>query len=408
MYWYLSRARSGSRSAATRCFRRCCVLLLVVCCFPAREAASAHSQPPAELSETTEYRVLSQNWWPRKGTASSGAYAGASACRQCHADEASTQPRTPMANASYHSAVSNWGAKLSAATGSSGPYFYRVVPHAHEANLIVSSGNQSITADITWTFGAGVRGQTFILENNGTTYDSQVSSFPGLHDGMAITPGHPPAKAGDLHKALGARLDPQMAARCFGCHTTNSTMNDQFDPQQAIPGIQCESCHGPGLAHVVAANMNLVEDAKALIFSPHSLSPVESVDFCGACHMTPADVAESDFFGPNNVRFQPYRLEKSRCWGVRGDERLVCSACHNPHQPVAHEARFYDQRCLGCHRSSDAQAQNQGASAPGICPKATANCTTCHMPKYDVPEMHAKFTDHFIRIVRPGEAYPAR
>ena len=28
------------------------------------------------------------------------------------------------------------------------------------------------------------------------------------------------------------------------------------------------------------------------------------------------------------------------------------------------------------------------------------------MPKYDVPEMHAKFTDHFIRIVRPGEPYP--
>ena len=27
------------------------------------------------------------------------------------------------------------------------------------------------------------------------------------------------------------------------------------------------------------------------------------------------------------------------------------------------------------------------------------------MPKYEVPGMHAKFTDHFIRVVRKGEGY---
>jgi hypothetical protein len=27
------------------------------------------------------------------------------------------------------------------------------------------------------------------------------------------------------------------------------------------------------------------------------------------------------------------------------------------------------------------------------------------MPKYEVPGMHSKFTDHFIRIVRKGEGY---
>jgi hypothetical protein len=31
---------------------------------------------------------------------------------------------------------------------------------------------------------------------------------------------------------------------------------------------------------------------------------------------------------------------------------------------------------------------------------------SCHMPKVDVPEMHYAFTDHWIRIVRPGETYP--
>jgi hypothetical protein len=28
------------------------------------------------------------------------------------------------------------------------------------------------------------------------------------------------------------------------------------------------------------------------------------------------------------------------------------------------------------------------------------------MPKVDLPEMHFKFTDHWIRIVKPGEATP--
>jgi hypothetical protein len=28
------------------------------------------------------------------------------------------------------------------------------------------------------------------------------------------------------------------------------------------------------------------------------------------------------------------------------------------------------------------------------------------MPKYQVPQMHGKFTDHDIRIVRPGDPYP--
>jgi hypothetical protein len=160
------------------------------------------------------------------------------------------------------------------------------------------------------------------------------------------------------------------------------------------------------MAHVAAANMNLVEGAEKLIFNPRSLNPVESVDFCGACHMTSGDVVESRSFVPSNVRFAPYRLEKSRCWGVRGDRRLVCFACHDPHKPLVQEASFYDRQCLSCHSSQGSLPHVGSNSAPKVCPKGTANCTTCHMPKYDVPEMHAKFTDHFIRIVRPGEPYP--
>lgn len=383
-----------------------CLLLLAAGGLLIHRVLFAQSQAPVEVSETTEYHVFAQKWWPTSGTPPAEAYAGSSACQQCHAEKASTQLMTPMAGASYRSAVGPWGAKPTSTTDRIGPYFYHAVPQADDPKMIVGSGNQSISADIAWTFGAGVLGQTFILENNGKLYDSQISSFRGLQGGMAITPAHKTAKLGDWDSALGEKLTPKTAPRCFGCHTTTSTMKGQFDPEHAKPGITCESCHGPGLAHVVAANMKMTEDAAALIFNPRSLSPVESVDFCGACHTTSADVVESSMFVPSNVRFPPYRLEKSMCWGVRGDQQLVCFACHDPHKPLVQEASFYDQRCLSCHSLQRSQSPDQSGAAPGVCPKATANCTTCHMPKYEVPEMHGKFTDHYIRIVRPGEPYP--
>jgi hypothetical protein len=371
-------------------------------------AFRAASQSPVELSQTTEYNVFARDWWPTTGAPPAELYSGSTSCQQCHAEKVATQLTTPMANASYHSAAGPWGEKPAAATVHIEPYVYRVVPNGDHTSVIVGSGNQSVTANVAWTFGAGVLGQTFIVESKGKLYDSQISAFRGLHGDMAITPGHKAARPGDLPGALGDNLPRKTAARCFGCHTSLSTKKDQFDPEHAIPGVTCESCHGPGLAHVLTANRNQIEDAAAVIFNPRVLNPVESVDFCGACHLTSADVAQLGLFVPSNVRFPPYRLEKSRCWGVRGDQRLVCFACHDPHKPLVQEASFYDLRCLSCHGSQSSPSPVRSDSAPGVCPKATANCTNCHMPKYDVPEMHAKFTDHYIRIVRPGEAYPVQ
>jgi len=402
----VQRALSGLRWITAHRVQAC--LLLAACCVPVSYVLLAQSQAPVELSQITEYHVLTKDWWPTAGTPPADAYAGSRSCQQCHAEQASTQLMTPMASASYRSAVGAWGEKPAASTAHLGTYVYHVLPDAGDPKLVVRSGSESVSADIVWTFGAGVVGQTFVLESKGKIYDSEITSFRGLHGGMSISPAHKPPNAGDLGSALGEYLTPKIAARCFGCHTTTATTKDRFDPAHAIPGITCEACHGPALAHVAAANMNQVQEAGALIFNPRSLNPVESVDFCGACHTTSADVVESKLFVPSNVRFPPYRLEKSLCWGVRGDPRLVCFACHDPHKPLVQEASFYDQRCLSCHSSQNRQSVDRTEASPEICPKATSNCTTCHMPKYDVPEMHAKFTDHFIRIVRPGEPYPVQ
>jgi formate-dependent nitrite reductase cytochrome c552 subunit len=37
---------------------------------------------------------------------------------------------------------------------------------------------------------------------------------------------------------------------------------------------------------------------------------------------------------------------------------------------------------------------------------AYTGCVTCHMPKLELPGAHHKFSDHRIRVVRPGKSYP--
>lgn len=138
-----------------------------------------------------------------------------------------------------------------------------------------------------------------------------------------------------------------------------------------------------------------------MIFNPASLDAPSSVDFCGSCHRTWWDVFQAPEKAVSIVRLPAYRLEQSRCWG-NGDARITCVACHNPHMPLVTESTQYDQKCLSCHVASSSMTPS--ADHPGAgCPVKSADCTSCHMPKYELPQMHSKFTDHRIRIVRdPG------
>ncbi len=361
--------------------------------------------PKAETPKATKDHLNTHHWWPTKDSFPFKAYAGERACRECHSEEASSQVNTPMAEAAFQLKEHMLSPKLAVGTLQSGSYRYRISSDNLGSHLTVSSGTQSMVARIGWIFGAGVHGQTYILENKSTLYESQVSTFGSVRD-MDLTPGHSQIEAGDLKNAIGERLSTSTAAHCFGCHTTYSSTDSKFDVSHAIGGVHCEACHGPGVDHIHAIESDKIEAALKAIMNPAHLSPVDSVDFCGACHRTGVDVVESEqAYGPVNVRFQPYRLEKSRCWGTQGDERLTCIACHNPHQPLVRTSNFYDSRCLSCHRPRGSESIGESVSRV-VCPKATSNCTSCHMPKYDVPGMHAKFTDHFIRVVRAGESYP--
>ena len=204
------------------------------------------------------------------------------------------------------------------------------------------------------------------------------------------------AKYRRIETALGRRMSPDEPPLCFGCHSTAASTDGQFHPDRLIPGVTCEACHGPGAQHV--AQMSLEHDAKAptLILNPARLSPADSVDFCGACHRTSADVTLSSITGIFNLRFPAYRLEQSRCWG-NGDARLTCIACHDAHKPRVQDAAFYDKVCVSCH-SPASGAPKERATSIGTCKVSNHDCVSCHMPKYTIPSMHTDFTDHKIAV----------
>ncbi len=383
------------------------VLLLAALCLVFLPAAATSDQKsPSDAIATsipTADRLRQPGWWPTKTDAPRSDYAGTSACTKCHRsivesyqDMAMSRASEPAASAAPLRQHPDLGFQL-------GPYKYSLLTTADKAAYTVSDGKQTISHDLEWAFGVGHLGQTYVYQDGDKFYESHLSFYSGI-EGLDITTGHARDIPENLEAAAGRRMYAAETALCFGCHTTESFDAGKFDPAGLSNGVTCEACHGPAANHVAAERAGMAEAGGAILNSG-KLDRRNAVDFCGACHRTTGDVIEEGWvdIGVMNARFQPYRMQKSRCW-ESGDARLTCTACHDPHKPLVHQASAYDAACLRCHVPMGAQANSDH---PGNgCMVSQNNCVTCHMPRYELPGAHSSFTDHYIRIVKKGEAYP--
>ncbi len=279
-----------------------------------------------------------------------------------------------------------------------GAYSYTVETVGGKSTYTVTDGASTISLPIRWGFGTG--GQTWVLERNGKLYDSLVSYYPSI-DGLETTMGEERITPHTVEGAMGRELAPSEAKACFGCHASYAVVNRKLTLDSMSPGVTCEHCHQGTNVHLVDALQGVFDSTPPKL---GKLSAEDVSNFCGQCHRTWESVMRSHFTGEINVRFQPYRLANSKCFDG-ADPRISCLACHDPHQDVVREDSSYDPKCLSCHAASTSHPPATAATAPA-CPVAKANCVSCHMPKVNLPGGHMAFTDHQIRIVRPGEPYP--
>jgi formate-dependent nitrite reductase cytochrome c552 subunit len=329
--------------------------------------------------------------------------ATASPCARCHV-EAKTQPLTQMGRAlelpgSNPTVTSHPRLALQKAG-----YSYLVETKGGKTTYSVTDGTNTIALPVLWSLGAG--NQTWVLEYNGKLYESLVSYYLAI-DGLDITTGDESLKPKTLQEAMGRAIDDREKKACFGCHSTNSVTEAQVNLEHLHPGVECAHCH-TGTAEHLADTLRDKEGA-----TPPALSKLSSEDmsnFCGQCHRTWEVVVRGPWRGEVNVRFQPYRLANSRCFDG-ADARISCVACHDPHLPLNHDKAYYDTKCLACHAASAPSAMAVAQPAPiangaKVCPVAKADCVSCHMPRVNMLGGHLTFTDHQIRIVKPGSPYP--
>ncbi|HYE73619.1 MAG TPA: multiheme c-type cytochrome [Blastocatellia bacterium] len=355
-------------------------------------------------SATFGQKSILERWHPTRVPANA-VFIGDQACAECHQSKVASQLKTPMGMAMEPVAASQILIAHPKMTFSKGKYSYEITRKDNESFFTVTDGKATITAPIVYAFGQGKAGQTYILQHDGAFYESLVSFYNGIK-GLDLTVGAPRSVPANLNAALGRRLHPRDAANCFACHSTGGVKGGQLDLKTMTHGVRCEGCHGPGGNHIAASKAG--EPSAKLIFNPARLSGDElSQDFCASCHRGNEDVSLLRSQEINNVRFQPYRIFHSKCYS--DDKRISCSACHDVHEELKVDAAYYDAKCMACHVP-------KGQAVPAItkpddkqmfagCKVETKNCASCHMPKLEPPGAHFKFTDHYIRVTKPNEAY---
>jgi tetratricopeptide (TPR) repeat protein len=274
------------------------------------------------------------------------------------------------------------------------------------------------TESMDLVIGSGKRGQSYLYWDGDALYQLPISYWsdggkwinsPGYTDGTA-----------DFTRPI----DP----RCMECHSTfirpltEGPKVNRYDRDSVVPGISCETCHGPGAEHASEMQTRLrlpSTNRPNKILNPAKFPRERQVDLCALCHngttsqeITPAfsylpgepleeHVAVGHSPQPEHVSVhgnQVGLLERSRCYQASGS--MTCSTCHNVHAPERPVA-FYSAQCLTCH-----ERKNCGLLAK-LASSTTKNCIDCHMPVEPATavmpvtagkSVHAAMHNHWIKV----------
>jgi hypothetical protein len=283
--------------------------------------------------------------------------AGSEACRRCHPAQFDTHVKTLMARSLFTGADSAVLRDNPRLEFQDGPYRYLITRQGGTSLYSVTDGKETLTVPIPWGLGNGAVAQTFVYERAGRLYESRVSFYRKIN-ALDVTVGFPPGTPPDVVSAAGRLKNNAEIIACFECHSApnpspelNRTARASLAWTQArIPGVQCENCHTGAPAH--AAELLRGAPKPSPVASFKDFVAQETSELCGRCHRTYSDIKAVGPRGVANVRFQPYRIEFSKCWDAN-DTRIACTACHDPHRTSQSvPPRAYDKACQACHNAN--------------------------------------------------------
>lgn len=382
------------------------------------------SDPSGNLIKDSVLLPHLPNTSPNTRPANDAGYVGPDACAECHKENydgfMQTAHSKTSALATKDSIHGSFDVGKNRLSTSSPNLNFEMVERDGKLfqRMLLQIQEQTSAADFPFDIvtGSGKVGQTYLYFQGENLYQLHASYLTST-DSWMNSPGYADGVADFARPVL---------IECLECHSTfydhyENTAN-QFRKENAVLGITCEKCHGPGREHVEFHRTQPESKESKGIVNPAKLTAERSLEVCQICHGGPAlqRLLPPFSYRPGNKLADHYvfpevdgdeaqsgihtntqlpRLKKSKCFTE--SESMTCIDCHNPHQHERGNIKLFSQRCIQCHE-------------PQVCGKFETlgeqladNCIDCHMLNLEMSDIRLmsdgnefvpKMRDHYIKV----------
>ncbi|MFZ9059616.1 MAG: tetratricopeptide repeat protein [Steroidobacteraceae bacterium] len=348
-------------------------------------------------------------------------FVGSEECAGCHAGEyaawQASQHAAAMQHATAASVLGRFDGDQFAYAGVTSRFFRR-----DGEFFIRTDGPDGQLADfeVKYTFGVEPLQQYLVELPGGRLQAVSVAwdSRPAEQGGQRWFHLYPDEQVDHLDELHWTRRSQNWNFMCADCHSTAvrkayNAATDAYASDYAEISVGCESCHGPGSAHLGWAAQASDDPAKGL---PFALAPAQQLEVCAQCHSRRAQIAEgyqagrpfTDHYLPSLLDSELYfpdgqQKDEVFIWGSWLQSRMhqagvTCSDCHDPHSQSLLAAG--NAVCAQCHAPAAYDVSTHHHHAPG---STGARCVECHMPARTYMVVDPR-RDHSMRVPRPDES----
>jgi len=201
---------------------------------------------------------------------------------------------------------------------------------------------------------------------------------------------------------------------CYSCHVSDLKTNydltsDTYQTTWREPGINCETCHGGGEAHVALYTKDLKAKHRDMrILRTTQMTTAQRNEMCAPCHakMSPLSTGyqvtqrffdhydlvmldDPDYYPDGRDLGENYTYTSWLMSPCVKAGRLDCMHCHTSSGRYRFASGNPNGACLPCHQDRVANAQAHTRHKPGT---PGGQCIDCHMPKTRFANMNR--SDH--------------